>query len=356
MTAINKRVALVLGGGGLKGFAHIGVLRALEERGIKPSLYAGASIGALLGAGYATGLGTDEMARRASALRRRDLFRLNHVGVLLGRMRAASIYQAEPLRALAESVAPDDLRFDQLDVPVLVTTVDVERGTQVVWGTPGLRDVRVADAIYASCALPGFFPPGEVGGRVCIDGGTIDNLPVSIAAVDADVVIAVDVGNADLTHATEVHAQGFSAVFMRAASVMMHALQELPLATWAGPPMLLIRPRVGHVPWLSFSHTDDVIREGYRAAVEALAHWDTVAHADGGVFPRRRVSVHVDRTRCTGCGLCVALEPRLMALDGERKAYAVTTSVEWSPAGGDFVRHCPAQAITVASDVALAAD
>ena len=351
-----RRVAVVLGGGGLKGFAHIGALRAFEERGIKPTVYAGTSIGALLGAAYAAGLSTDEMARRALDLQRRDIFRLNHVGVLLGRMRAASIYQAEPLRSLCESVVPHDLRFDQLDVPVLVNTVDVECGTQVVWGTPGLREARVADAVYASCALPGFFPPGNVEGRVCIDGGTVDNLPVGIAAVDADVVIAVDVGNADLTHATEVHTQGFSAVFMRAASVMMHALQDVTLAHWPGPPLLLVRPRVGHVPWFSFGHTDELVREGYRAAVAALAHWDTVIAADGGVYPRRRVRVRVDRDRCTGCGLCIALEPRLMALDAERKAYAVTTASEWSPASGDFVRHCPAHAISVSSELPIAAD
>jgi NTE family protein len=356
MTLSGKRVAVVLGGGGLKGFAHIGVLRALEERGIKPTLYAGTSIGALLAAAYATGLTTDEMSRRAVGLHRRDLFRLNHVGVLLGRMRAASIYLAEPLRALAESVVPGDLRFDQLDTPVLVNTVDVERGTQVVWGSPGLRDVRVADAIYASCALPGFFPPGTVDGRVCIDGGTVDNLPVAIAAVDADVVIAVDVGNADLTHATDVHAQGFSAVFMRAASVMMHALQDISLSNWAGPPMLLVRPRVGHVPWFSFADTDELMREGYRAAVSALAQWDAVTAADGGVFPRRRVHVRVDAERCTGCGLCVALEPRMMALGPDRKAYPRTEHAEWSPASGDFVRHCPAHAITASTELPIAAD
>jgi NTE family protein len=180
--------------------------------------------------------------------------------------------------------------------------------------------VRVADAVYASCALPGFFPPGAVGGRVCIDGGTVDNLPVTIAGIDADVVIAVDVGNADLTHETDVHAQGFSAVFMRAASVTMHSLQDVSLAHWSGPPMLLVRPRVSHVPWFSFAHTDELLHEGYRAAVEALAQWDAVLGARGGIFPRRRVRVHVDPDRCTGCGLCVALEPRVMRLDAQRKA------------------------------------
>src|SRR5688500_9407030 len=69
-----RRIALVLGGGGMKGFAHIGVLRALEEAGVRPSLYAGTSIGALLSAAYVGGMTIDEMERRALSLRRRDLF------------------------------------------------------------------------------------------------------------------------------------------------------------------------------------------------------------------------------------------------------------------------------------------
>src|SRR3954469_602627 len=167
-----RRIALVLGGGGMKGFAHIGVLRALEAAGVRPTCYAGTSIGALIAAAYVGGMSLDEMERRALGLRRRDLFRINHVGMLLERMRSPSIYLEEPLRALCSNAVPAGT-FDQLSTPLLVNTVDVERGTQVVWGLPGLRDVRVDDAVYASCALPGFFPPGRVDGRLCIDGGTI---------------------------------------------------------------------------------------------------------------------------------------------------------------------------------------
>src|SRR5215207_3533286 len=228
-----RRIGLVLGGGGLKGFAHIGVLRALEEHGIKPVLFAGTSIGALIAAAFAGGMSIDEMTRRAEALHRRDLFRLNHVGMLLARLRSPSIYMEAPLRALCDAVCPD-LRFDQLDTPLLVNTVDVERGTQVVWGLPGLRDVSVREAVYASCALPGFFPPGRVDGRLCIDGGTVDNLPVSAAATGAgygalDALIAVDVGSGELTHDTDVASQGFASIYMRAATTMMHALQQVPL-------------------------------------------------------------------------------------------------------------------------------
>src|SRR3979409_2183861 len=77
------RIALVLGGGGLKGFAHIGVFRALKELGIEPTVVAGTSIGALIGAAYARGMEVPEMIDRARALKRRDLFRLNQMGMVL---------------------------------------------------------------------------------------------------------------------------------------------------------------------------------------------------------------------------------------------------------------------------------
>jgi NTE family protein len=339
-----KRIALVLGGGGMKGFAHIGVLRALEEAGVRPSCYAGTSIGGLLAAAYAGGMSLEEMERRAVSLRRRDLFRINHVGMLFERMRSPSIYLEEPLRALCTSAVPNGT-FEQLGLPLLINTVDVEHGTQVVWGLPGLRDVRIDDAVYASCALPGFFPPGRVDGRLCIDGGTIDNLPVQIAARDADAVIAVDVGSSDLSHNTDAIAQGFAATYMRAATTMMHALQLVPLRGWSGPPMFLIRPRLGHVGWLSFSHTADAIAEGYRAACEALAQLPECLAASSGIFPRATYRLSVDRGLCTGCGFCAAIAPEAMALDAQGKAYPRTEIVNWCSADGDFVRHCPTDAI-----------
>ena len=351
----SKRIALVLGGGGLKGFAHLGVLRALEEIGIQPALYAGTSIGALIGAAYAGGLSVDDMARRALSLRRRDLFRLNHMRVLLDRMRAPSIYLEDPLRALCVNAVPRML-FNELPVPVLVNTVDVERGTLVIWGLPGLRDVRVDDAVYASCALPGFFPPGTVDGRVCIDGGTIDNLPVAVASFGVDAIIAVDVGMSDLTHDTEIAGQGFAALFMRAATIMMHALQQPPLENWQGPPMILIRPRVSHVGWFSFAHTEELIAEGYRCAKDALACLDVCLASPGGIFPRRTVKLTVDRSRCNGCGICAALAPHAMGMDGDGRAFARAEIVDWSPADGDFVRHCPTHAIEARRVLPVAED
>ena len=341
---MGRRIALVLGGGGLKGFAHIGVLRALAERGIVPDVYAGTSIGALIAGAYLAGATIDELQTRAEALRKRQLFRLNHFGMLLERMRSPSIYLEEPLRALVAGAIPD-VTFSALPKRLLVNTVDLNRGARVVWGLPGLEDVPVRDAVYASCALPGFFPPGHVGERTCIDGGVVDNLPVSVASQFGDIVIAVDVGSSDQSRRDAASA-GFAGIYMRAATMMMHALQQFPLERWHGPPMVLIRPRVDDANWLSFTDTAGNIAEGYRSAARALERFESYWDHPNCVYPRRRVQIDVNRELCTGCGTCVSLAPGLMGMDGTGKAFARTHIVEWSPAEGGFVHECPTSAIS----------
>jgi NTE family protein len=264
--------------------------------------------------------------------------------MVLERMRNPSIYLEEPLRQLVAESVPD-MRFDELRRRLLVNTVDLARGTQVVWGLRGLRDVSIADAVYASCALPGFFPPGVVGDRLCVDGGVLDNLPVAIAARGMDAVIAVDVGSTQLTPRHDVATQGFAAIYMRAATTMMHELQLEPLREWGGPPMILIRPDLGDVDWFDFTRTDALIEMGYAAAKEALRDFASHVSSAGGIFPKRRYRLTVSAA-CVGCSLCAALAPDVMGMSGSGHAFPETPVVEWSPADGDFVRQCPTGAIT----------
>ena len=112
--------------------------------------------------------------------------------------------------------------------------------------------------------------------------------------------------------------------------------------------MLLIRPRVSDQHWFSFSHTTEIIAAGYDATIAALDQMGDALRS-GGIHPRQMVSVSVDRERCTGCGLCVALAPEMMAMDGRGKAIAIGSPAEWSPADGGFVHHCPTDAIRVES-------
>jgi len=340
------RIALVLGGGGMKGFAHIGVLKALEEAGIQPSVYAGTSIGSMVAAAAVSGITPDELARRAEFLKRKDLFRINHLGMLMDRMKSRSIYLEGPLRDLCSSVVPEGT-FKNLKTPLLVNTVDVERGTQVVWGLPGLQDVSIRDAVYASCSLPGFFPPGNVGGRVCLDGGVIDNLPAAIASLGMDMVIAVDVGSSDMVGLPGVAQLGFAALYMRAAMTMMHKLQQMPLSQWGAPPMLLIRPKVGR-DWLSFTNSGKHVREGYRAATKALEHFDLYLQQSRGVYPRKRVQLTVSEEKCIGCGLCAAMAPSYMGMGPNGKAFVRVDEAEWASPDGEFVDHCPTGAIEAA--------
>jgi NTE family protein len=174
----------------------------------------------------------------------------------------------------------------------------------------------------------------------------IDNLPVGSASMDADIVIAVDVGSSDLSPTNDIVTQGFASIYMRAATTMMHALQQYPLVRWDGPPMLLIRPKLGQ-DWLSFGNASASIDEGYRKASLALQDFDAALEQAGGVYPRRRVAIEVNRDKCIGCGLCVALAPAVMGMDNTGKAFARTRTADWSTADGEFVHHCPTCAIEV---------
>src|SRR6185369_276141 len=160
---------LVLSGGGLKGLAHIGVLRALDERGLVPSLVVGSSIGSLIGAAWAAGATPRQMEARAIKVRRRDVFQVARIEVAIRRFMAPALYRKEPLETLVD-VLVGDITFRDLKRRLLVNTTDLHSGMQVMWGLPGLLDTRVADAVAASCALPGIFPPKLIQGRVYVDG------------------------------------------------------------------------------------------------------------------------------------------------------------------------------------------
>ncbi len=341
------RFALVLGGGGMKGLAHVGALRALTERDWVPEVIVGTSIGALLGAAWAAGYTLSELEEVARSLRREDVFAVAHRDMALKRLRAPGIYKTEPLESLLRGLL-GDLSFRDLSRRLIVASVDINSGAVFYWGLPGLEAASVADAVLASCALPGFFAPTEIGQHFLVDGALADNLPVSLAAAQGvDGVVAVDVGSSSVLRA-EVQEDGFAAVFARASEIVFQQMLETRLARWTRPAMLLVQPRVEHVPMFVFSRTRELIDEGYRATAAALDRaGDAVRRAAGGIFPRRLVEVRVDRERCIGCGLCVVLAPAgTFRMDGSGKAVGPAAPQEWSPVGGGFLRHCPTYAIT----------
>lgn len=342
------RLAVVLGGGGLKGFAHLGAVRALAERGIRPATWAGTSIGALIAAAVAGGTPMRVLEETADALGRSDLFRIDHLGMVTQRMRNTSLYHGEPLRRIIEGLVPPGT-FDDWGANLLINTVNLQQGEQVVFGLPGLRDVEVRDAVYASCALPGFFPPGRVGRFTCVDGGVMDNLPARAAMLGMDAVVAVDVGSTSLAMERLVYRKGFAAVYQRSAQTMMHALQHAQLSLWDGPPLVLARPRVWHFSWFAFGHAPRFREAGHAAMLEALDVVPAALAAGAGVWPRRDVRVTVDEALCTGCTLCATLAPDVMRMRADGKASPTAPGFTWSRADGSFVHQCPTDAIRVES-------
>jgi NTE family protein len=338
---------LVLSGGGLKGLAHIGVLRALEERGLVPSLVVGSSIGSLIGAAWAANSTPERMEERALRVRRRDVFQVARADVAFRRLMAPALYRGEPLEALVRDLV-GDVTFRDLTRRLLVNTTDLHSGMQVMWGLPGLSHARVADAVTASCALPGIFPPREIDGRAYVDGAVIENLPVRLAAsLGSGPIIAVNVAATSIRR--QVHeTEGFAATYIRGLEIVMQTQIEGQLRDWKGPPLVLVQPPVEHISMFAFDRTAELIDAGYRATAQTLDQLDGRLHLiERGMYPTRRLRVLVDQQRCVGCGACVVQAPKVFRLDARGKAEVLTPVQTWSPLEGAYVLNCPTDAISV---------
>lgn len=209
------RIGLALGGGGARGIAHISVLRTIEELRIPIDCVAGTSMGALVGGLYASGMSVDDMEalvlstdwprlfddsleRRERSFRRkqddRDRLAPIGIGVRGGAIKISpGLLQGERILAMFERAtlpASAVENFDQLPIPYRAVATDLNTGEAVV-----LNRGSLAMAMRASMSLPGVFQPAEVDGRVLLDGGLVNQVPIDVVrAMGADVVIAVDVG------------------------------------------------------------------------------------------------------------------------------------------------------------------
>ena len=264
------RVALVLGGGGVKGLAHVGVWRALREAGVEVSEILGTSIGALVGAAIAADQGPDLLTAQALAMEKPDIVALNRWALLLNGIRQPAVFVDEPLRRYIERVLPVE-RFADLRLPLSMNVVDLEKGETVWFGAAGRSDVALADAVYASCALPVFYPPAEIEGVLYVDGGVLETLAIRKAAErGADLIIAVDTGAGRVKDSKDTVSKGLVAVHHRVFEIMANARKEALLASWDGPPLIYIRPRLDGYSTFDFTQTSFFLEEGYRAARDAL--------------------------------------------------------------------------------------
>ncbi len=339
------RFSLVLGGGGLKGLAHIGVLHALEERGMIPDAVIGTSIGSLIAAAWATGMPLREMEDRALALKRKDVFRVAHLDMALKRMLSPAVYRRDPLEQVLAALV-GDRTFDDLPRKLVINTIDLNTGQQILWGLPGLTKVRVADAVFAACALPGILAPRPIDGHVCVDGAVVENLPVRAAmAVGRGPIIAVDVGGTE-GERRGIERQGFAATYARGLEIVMQTLAEEMLREWTDPPIVLVRPRVEKISMFAFNRTPYLIAEGFRALNATLDRLPgDLTRLPAGIHPQREVEVKIDPERCTGCGVCYARDPQLFGRGQDGKAVVRRPRQWWSPLGQRVMRWCPVRAI-----------
>ncbi|MEO5511617.1 MAG: patatin-like phospholipase family protein [Longimicrobiales bacterium] len=271
MSNRGEKVVLVLGGGGIKGMAHIGACQAIREAGIEVSEIVGTSIGGLVGATLAGGDSVEVLHQKALELKRANLVTVNRWAVLLNGIRQQSLFRGDVFTSYVESVLPVD-SFAELSMPVTMNAVDLATGETVWLGAGGDSSVSITTAVVASCALPVFYPPVELNGRFLVDGGVNDNLPIVFAAErGADRIIAIDVGAGIDNDAEKIVGQGMVAIHHRVVEIMGYPRKLQRLASWQGPPMIYVRPRIEGYSTFEFGRTDFFIEEGYRATKEALA-------------------------------------------------------------------------------------
>jgi len=247
MARSRKKVGLALGGGVAKGLAHIGVIRALIELGVPIDCVAGTSSGSIVGALAAAAVPPDRMEAIAKTTRWRDLVKpvVPRLGLLDGTR----------LEQLLTRIV-GDRRIEDLALPFACVATDIVTGEEVV-----LRSGPLAPAVRASCSMPGFFTPVEIDGRLLVDGGVVDNVPVQPArSLGADFVIAVDLSG-PLDAAT--FNRNLLGILLRSYDILLHEKRSIEVKGAT----VLIRPRVEKLGPVNLEAADAYIKAGWEAAM-----------------------------------------------------------------------------------------
>jgi len=273
-----ERVALVMGGGGMKGLAHVGVWRALREARVRVTEITGTSIGALVGACVAGGLDLETLTNAARTLQKADIVTLNRWAMMFNGIRQPGVFRGDVFQAYIDAVLPVPT-FEELWLPLSINAVDLATGEQVWFGRGGREDVPLPLAVYASCALPVFYPPAEIEEHYYMDGGVLDPLPIAHALrLGADRVIAVDVGAGPLADAEDTVEKGIVAIHHRTMQIMANVRKQEMLARLeTDERVTYIRPNLSGYSTFDFESTEYFLAEGYRATVEALGLEDRAA-------------------------------------------------------------------------------
>jgi len=264
---IQPKIGLALGGGFARGIAHIGVLKVLEEEGIRLSAVAGTSVGALIGAAYCSGLSVADLEAVARRVRFRDFARwtLSRFGFATNQRMIAFLNTVLKVKT-----------FEELRIPLAVTATDFSTGEGVVFRTGGL-----IDPVRASCSYPGMFLPVNIDGRWFVDGMLAYAVPTRpVRQMGVERVIAVHLKGTwskskAPRHVFDVIGQCFAIA------------QDMNSSLWRTSADLVVEPDVNGFEYDAFANNSDLISAGetaMRAAMPAVKRWLAVGSQRAGVL------------------------------------------------------------------------
>lgn len=315
-TEPRPRVAFVGSGGATKGIAHIGALKAMEELGIVPDIYVGASAGAIIGAFAAQGFKADELvgwikppwipswrSYRRGVLKGRHFIglpnwrQLTTPGYLLSGMLSIDRFE----RFLSDHLPENDFR--KLAPTLIITAADVDQSKRVVFGRGYVEEIPISQAIAASSCVPVLFRPYRIGDRYYLDGEVVRTLSVDLAVeAGADVVVISNVYRPYITKPSEasVAVRGIGAVVRQSLNVVLSEKEKRGLdlihKQYPHVTLLNVSADLGNFPFLSRTEGKALLGRGYREALRVLSAarlqgvFDSDPEARGKVTPIQRTS------------------------------------------------------------------
>ena len=243
------RIALVLGGGAARGFAHIGVLKILESSGIPIHMIVGTSAGSFVGSFYAYGLNAYQIQKLSLEIQRGDIadFTIPDNGFIKGDL------LEEYVNRMVRNTTMEKMR-----IPFYAVATELPKGKETVFATG-----NTGKAVRASCSIPGVFNPAMIGNKMYVDGGVVSPVAVDAAKkLGANVVIAVDISSDLDTTAPS----GTIETILQSINIMSSRISVAQLSRAD----IVIRPLVGHIGSADFDRRNDAIMEGEKAALQAL--------------------------------------------------------------------------------------